>query len=263
MNHTVRMLVAMSGAAFSISAVAQDMSIDPASIKSPPAEYSPYLQHHYPDRAYFGDTHVHTSYSTDAGFFGNRLGPDEAYRFAKGEEVTASSGVRTRLLRPLDFLVIADHSENLGLAPMADESNPDLLKTEFDREIHGLVKAGNFGEAYALWGAGISTGDDPLLGQDALTRSMWERLTTSAEQHNDPGSFTALIGYEWTSSPGGNNLHRNVIFRDARTKRIESYRCLITIVPILRICGNGWPTMKIIRAARYSRLHTTVIFPTA
>ena len=199
-------------------AIAQDMSIDPASIKPPPAEYSPYLQHHYPDRVYFGDTHVHTAYSTDAGFFGNRLGPDEAYRFAKGEEVTASFGVRTRLLRPLDFLVIADHAENLGLAPMASESIPDLLETQFGREIHDLVKGGDYGGAYALWLAGGSTGDDPLLGQDALTRSMWERLTASAEQHNNPGKFTALIGYEWTSIPGGNNLHRNVIFRGAKDK---------------------------------------------
>ena len=69
------------------------MSTDPASIRPPPAEYSPYLQHHYPDRVFFGDTHLHTSYSTDAGLFANRLGPDEAYRFAKGEEVTASFGV--------------------------------------------------------------------------------------------------------------------------------------------------------------------------
>jgi hypothetical protein len=76
-------------------AVAQDMSADPASIESPPAEYSPYLQHHYPDRVFFGDTHLHTSYSTDAGLFANRLGPDEAYRFAKGEEVTACFGHST------------------------------------------------------------------------------------------------------------------------------------------------------------------------
>ena len=199
-------------------AVAQDMSVDPASIKSPPAEYSPYLQHHYPDRVFFGDTHVHTSFSTDAGLFANRLGPDAAYRFAKGEEVTASFGVRARLLRPLDFLVIADHAENLGLAPMIDESNPDLLKTEFGREIHSLVKSGDLGGSYALWGEGMQTGVDPLHGQDALTRSMWERITAAAEQHNNPGNFTALIGYEWTSSPDGNNLHRNVIFRDAKDK---------------------------------------------
>ena len=197
---------------------AQDLDFDPASIRPPAKEYSPYLEHNYPDRVYFGDTHVHTAYSTDAGMIGNRLGPDEAYRFAMGEEVTSSLGVRARLQRPLDFLVVADHAENLGLAPMIAESNSDLLKTQFGRKVHDMVKAGNYGDAYAAWGAGMNVGKDPLKGQDALTRSMWERLTTSAEAHNQPGRFTALIGYEWTSSPGGNNLHRNVIFRDGKGK---------------------------------------------
>ena len=104
---------------------------------------SPYLDRNYPDRVFWGDTHVHTSYSTDAGMIGNRLGPDEAYRFAKGEEVTSSIGVRARLARPLDFLVVTDHAENLGLAPMIAESNPDLLKTAFGRKVHDLVKGGN------------------------------------------------------------------------------------------------------------------------
>jgi hypothetical protein len=167
---------------------------------------------------FWGDAHVHTSYSTDAGMLGNYLGPDEAYRFAMGEEVTSSTGVRARLQRPLDWLVVADHAENLGLAPMIAESNPELLRTEFGREIHDMVKRGDYGEAYALWGTGMSTGDDPLAGNTALTRSIWERLTAAAEEYNRPGVFTALIGFEWTSSPGGNNLHRNVIFRDGKAK---------------------------------------------
>src|SRR5881296_2876898 len=86
-------------------------------------QYSPYPRKNFPTRVYFGDTHLHTSYSTDAGMIGNTLGPDEAYRFARGEEVTSSTGVRARLQRPLDFLVVSDHSENLGLAPMIAESN--------------------------------------------------------------------------------------------------------------------------------------------
>ena len=149
---------------------------------------------------------------------GNRLGPEEAYRFARGEEVVASAGVRARLQRPLDFLVVADHAENLGLAPMIAESNPDLLKTAFGRQISGLVHAGKYWEAYGLWGQGMSTRQDPLKGQDELTRSMWHRLTAAAERFNEPGRFTAFIGYEWTASPGGNNLHRNVVFRDGKEK---------------------------------------------
>src|SRR4029077_9121067 len=141
------------------------------------AEYSPYLDHGYPDRVYFGDTHLHTSYSTDACMMGCRLGPEEAYRFARGEEVTSSSGVRARLQRPLDFLVVADHSENLGLAPMIAESNPDLLKTEFGRRVHDYVKSGQGGMAYGAWAEVMLKRQDPLKAYEAITRSMWERIT--------------------------------------------------------------------------------------
>jgi hypothetical protein len=149
---------------------------------------------------------------------GCRLGPEEAYRFARGEEVTSSTGVRARLQRPLDFLVVADHSENLGLAPMIAESNPDLLKTEFGRLVHDLVKSGKGGDAYNAWGEKMLVRQDPLKGSEAISRSMWERVTAAAEKYNHPGKFTAFIGFEWTSTPTGNNLHRNVIFRDGKAK---------------------------------------------
>jgi hypothetical protein len=181
-------------------------------------EYSPYLNVGYPQKVFWGDTHLHTSYSTDAGMIGNKLGPDEAYRFARGEMVVSSTGVRARLQRPMDFLVVADHAENLGLAPMIAEKNPDLLRTEFGKKISNLVYDGKTLEAYSLWGAGLNAGKDPLAGNEALTRTIWERLTASAEKFNEPGKFTALIGYEWTSGPNGNNLHRNVIFRDDKAE---------------------------------------------
>jgi len=202
-------------AGIGLPALAQDAG-DPSAIKAPQKEYSPYLQHNYPDKVYFGDTHVHTSFSTDAGLFGTSIGPDEAYRFAKGEVVTSSTGVRTRLLRPLDWLVVADHAENMGLSPMIAESNSELLKSDWGRAIHDLVKDGKSGEAYQMWGAGMVTRNDPLAGQTAMVRSMWERVTAAAENHYEPGKFTAFIGYEWTSSPAGNNLHRNIIFRDSK-----------------------------------------------
>jgi len=197
--------------------LAQDAG-DPANISQPEKEYSPYLNYNYPDQVFFGDTHLHTSYSTDAGMFGNSVGPDKAYRFAKGEVVTSSTGVRARLLRPLDFLVVADHAENMGLSPMIAESNPDLLKSDWGRKVHDLVKAGKMGDAYAMWGAGVTSKKDPLAEQGPLVKSMWERVTASAEKHNEPGEFTALIGYEWTSTPGGSNLHRNIIFRDGKDR---------------------------------------------
>ncbi len=194
----------------------QDVRLDPKNVQLGKAEYSPYLDQGYPDRVYFGDTHLHTAFSTDAGMFGTRLGPDEAYRFALGQEVTSNTGVRARLQRPLDFLVVADHAENLGLAPMIEESNPELLKTAFGRKVHDMVKSGDGGEAYGAWGEGMQTRQDPLKGSEAITRSMWGRLTTAAEKYNQPGKFTAFIGFEWTSSPEGNNLHRNVVFRDGK-----------------------------------------------
>ncbi|MCI0603336.1 DUF3604 domain-containing protein [bacterium] len=188
----------------------------------PPKEgkrnYSPYPEKTFPNRVYFGDTHLQTSYSTDAGMVGNTLGPEEAYRFARGEEVIQSHGLRAKLQRPLDFLVIADHAENLGLAPMIAESNPDLLKTEFGRRVLDLVKAGKGTEAYNVWIQSMSALQDPLKGNERVARTMWERLTAAAEKYNEPGRFTALIGFEWTSGPSGNNLHRNVVFRDGKDK---------------------------------------------
>lgn len=144
-------LAALISTALGGVALAQDSEVDPASNSFGKAEYSPYLDQGFPDRVYFGDTHLHTSYSTDAGMVGNRLGPEEAYRFARGEEVISSTGLRARLQRPLDFLVVSDHAENLGLAPMIEESNPDLLRTEFGRLVHGLVKSGQGPQAYEAW----------------------------------------------------------------------------------------------------------------
>jgi hypothetical protein len=165
---------------FAIPVAAQDADVDPRHVKIGQPEYSPYLERGYPDRVYFGDTHLHTSYSTDAGMIGNRLGPDEAYRFAKGEEITSSTGVRARLLRPYDFLVVSDHAENLGLATMITESNPDLLKTEWGRNVHDLVKSGKGFEAYNVWGRSMTQRVDPLKGSEAITRSMWSRITEAA-----------------------------------------------------------------------------------
>jgi len=203
-------LLLVAGAA---GAQHMDLDVNPADAKLGAKEYSPYIHQGFPQRVFWGDTHLHTAYSTDAGMIGCTLGPEEAYRFARGETVVASTGQRVRLQRPLDFLVVADHAENLGLAPMIAESDPELLRTEFGKKIHGLVKKGDSLGAYSFWGSYMAKREDPLKGNDNLTRSVWERITEYAEQYNQPGVFTAFIGYEWTSSPGGNNLHRNVVFR--------------------------------------------------
>jgi len=188
----------------------------------PDAEYSPYLQEDYPNQVLFGDTHLHTAYSADAGLVGAITTPDDAYRFAKGEVVTSSHGVRARLGRPLDFLVVADHAENLGLTIAIGEDSPILKSSEWGRgliETYGDGGAEGQAKAYLYWAQAFSFSDegDPLAGT-GLDRTMWARMTEAAERHNTPGAFTALIGYEWTAGPQGNNLHRNIIFRDGKEK---------------------------------------------
>ncbi len=182
--------------------------------------YSPYVGQSFPNRVLFGDTHLHTSYSTDAGMIGARLGPEVAYRFALGEEVTSSTGVKARLARPLDFLVITDHAENLGLAPAIGESNPELLATPWGKEVSAKVRSGThegITDAYWQWMQAVFSRKDPLQGS-TLQQTYWQRITAAAEKYNEPGRFTTLIGFEWTAQPGGNNLHRNVIFRDGKDK---------------------------------------------
>ena len=180
-------------------------------------EYSPNVGQTFPNRVFFGDTHLHTSYSTDAGMVGNRLGPEAAYRFAMGEEVTATTGFKAKLARPLDFLVIADHSENLGFPVQLAKGHPALLTNEFGKTMAAFVKEGRFAEAFAHWRNARQSGVDPTAGL-GLEADAWAQLTTLADKYNQPGRFTALIGYEWTSAPGGRNLHRNVIFRDDKSK---------------------------------------------
>jgi hypothetical protein len=190
-----------------------ELGIEAGDVKIGKPEYSPYLYQSYPNRVLWGDTHLHTSYSTDAGMIGNFLGPEFAYRFARGELVRASGGMRAKLVRPLDFLVVADHAENLGLAALIEESDPDLLRIPWGKKVHDLVKAGKPFEAYGEWGLKMSAREDPV-DDDALALSVWRRIVDAAEKYNQPGVFTTLHGFEWTSSMDANNLHRVVVFRD-------------------------------------------------
>jgi hypothetical protein len=180
------------------------------------SNYSPYAGQLYPRQLLWGDTHLHTAYSTDAALLGNRLGPDEAYRLASGGTVVSSTGQPVKLIKPLDFLVVSDHSENLGLAPMMAESNKELLASSFGRQLSELFQAGELLPAMALYDGQVVTGKDPLPLSEPMKASMWSRMTTAAESHNVPGLFSALIGYEWTGTPAGSNLHRNVIYRDGK-----------------------------------------------
>ena len=183
--------------------------------KSP---YSPYADRNFPTRPLFGDTHLHTSFSMDAGAFGARLSPDDAYRFARGEQVLASGGEPARLSRPLDFLVVADHSDNMGFFPDLIAGKPELLADPTGRKWFQMIRDGKGADAAMEIIVAFSHGTFP---KDLMyfpgTRSYknaWKQTIDAAEKYNDPGQFTAFIGYEWTSNTDGNNLHRNVIFRD-------------------------------------------------
>ena len=199
--------------------------------KAHPAKpsYSPYAGRNFPTRPFFGDTHLHTSFSMDAGAFGCRLSPRDAYVFAKGNEVSSSSGQRVKLSRPLDFLVVADHSDGFGLFPMIFNSDPLVMSDPQGRKWNEMILNGKGADAaidiIRNFGQGtISKTFFPLPGTPAY-KSAWLDTIKAAEEANDPGRFTAFIGYEWTSNTGANNLHRNIVFRgDASTaKRVEPF----------------------------------------
>ncbi len=219
-----------------LPALAQDPGPSPDTLHNvfPKRAYSPYASRNFPTRPLWGDTHVHTELSMDAGAFGARLGPADAYRFGKGEEVISSTGQRVKLSRPLDFLVVADHSDNMGFFPRLFAGDPGLLQDETGRRWYNMIQEGGQ-EAVKVAVEiieGFSQGTFPPAlesrpGTPAF-RETWELIIDSAESANDPGRFTAFIGFEWTSNTAGNNLHRVVIYRDAADKasQLEPYTTL-------------------------------------
>ncbi|MCA1439862.1 DUF3604 domain-containing protein [Ensifer sp. IC4062] len=219
-------LAALLASAVALPAFAQDTgTLDQKRAEEaqrrPPA-YSPYVGRDFPTRPFFGDTHLHTSFSMDAGAFGARLGPRDAYRFARGDEVTASTGQPVKLSRPLDFLVVADHSDNMGFFPDLFAGKPEVLADPTGRQWYDMIQSGKGADAAIAIIVAFSHATFPkdLMyspGTPAY-HSAWKATIDAAEEFNDPGRFTAFIGYEWTSNTNGNNLHRNVIFRDNADK---------------------------------------------
>jgi len=214
-------------ASFSAPATAQiTPSKESLSNLYPGEAYSPYAQRSFPSRPLWGDTHLHTGLSVDAGLFGARLGLEEAYRFARGEEVVSSTGQPVKLARPLDWLVIADHSDGMGMVNDLAAAAPEVTKFEQGARWSDGLRAG--GQAAVDTALDLITTfsqgkvDPELLGLyspgSKIYASVWEKVVDAAETYNDPGAFTALIGFEWTSLVKGNNLHRNVIFRDGADK---------------------------------------------
>ncbi|MEM7018669.1 MAG: DUF3604 domain-containing protein, partial [Pseudomonadota bacterium] len=195
--------------------------------------------------AYFGDLHVHTKYSFDAYIFGTRATPDDAYKFAKGEMLKHSAGMEMKLRTPLDFQSVTDHATYLGMFEEMDNADSSVgkhplsvalraAKTPLERNVvfrEVLPRERGFVE------------NDDLLDLN-IVKSAWKVIVDAAERHNDPGKFTTFVGYEHTAGGRrGENMHRNVIFKDGD----------VPDIPFSRIDGQNnpeklWDWMDQIRA---------------
>ena len=204
--------------------------------------YSPYAQRGFPEKPLWGDTHLHTNLSMDAGLFGNRLPPRDAYRFARGEEVVSSTGQAVRLSRPLDWLVIADHSDGIGLFSDISIGKPELMAFEQSaRWVKGFEEGGDAAVKATL--DLITTFSQGAMEPELIAlyspgaksyKNLWETVIADAETFNDPGRFTAFIGFEWTSLIQGNNMHRVVIMRDGPVRARQ-------VVPFTMTAPQGSP----------------------
>lgn len=193
--------------------------------------YSPYANRGFPTQVYFGDTHVHTSISADAGGGGTRLKPRDTYRFARGEQVVSNTGQPVKLQRPFDFYAITDHSDGMGAINDILAGTPEILADPVGKKFHEAFNKGGKDasnaavELIAMFAQGnLPSAINYQPGNPAYKRA-WQDLVQAAEEFNEPHRFTALIAYEWTSLVNGNNLHRNVIFRDGaeRAGKIVPY----------------------------------------
>jgi hypothetical protein len=216
-------IAVLAMATVSGTAGAQEFTLDRENLlgafKQP--SYSPYAGRNFPTALLWGDTHLHTNLSLDARGAGVILSPEDAYRFARGDEVTSSGGLRVKLGQPLDFLVVTDHSDAIGAMNEIVAGNPNLMTDPRVRDWHNDIVQGGEGAVLAVVDvvAAFTEGNLPeILIDQAFTTSIWGKYLRAAEEFNEPGRFSAVIGYEWTSTPAGQNLHRNVIYRDGAEK---------------------------------------------
>jgi hypothetical protein len=187
----------------------------------------------FPDRPYWGDTHLHTDNSVDAFGFGTRLGPEAALRFARGEEVTATTGAQAQLARPLDFLVIADHSDALGATRRLYDAprwyvnwviGDETVLRWYDM-MHESPEQSQRAIAELIAAAAAGTAPESLSDPEAAkegTADIWNTQLGLLDRYNEPGTFSALAGFEWSRMPGGNNLHRVVMFRDGSERTSQT-----------------------------------------
>lgn len=225
---TISLLITACLCAASTNSIAATHDSTDASKAQP---YSPYIHQSYPSKVLFGDVHVHTGLSGDAGGAGTRLMPRDAYRFARGEQVTSNSGQPVRISQPYDFLAVADHTDGMGMILDVLAGAPNIMADPYGRELNAAFNKGGQAAREATLGmiARFSQGEmNEVLNYqpgNPAYRATWETIVQAAEDYNEPGQFTALIGFEWTSLVKGNNLHRVVLMRDGADKAtmIEPY----------------------------------------
>jgi hypothetical protein len=213
--------LALAAAAFHGAARADTIAAKPPTT----LDHKPYSKPtdtEYPQRVLWGDLHLHTDNSIDAGLFGTRLGPEDAYRFARGETVVSTTGVPAKLHRPYDFLAVTDHSDFMGVPLALRDGNPEILADPVGKKWYDAFHAagdasfGLFTKFMKAMADGKSMPHVP-----GVAKSAWKLSVAAAEKYNEPGRFTALIAYEWSAGAGGDNLHRNVIFRDNADKALQ------------------------------------------
>ncbi|GMR05658.1 MAG: DUF3604 domain-containing protein [Gammaproteobacteria bacterium] len=173
-----------------------------------------------PTNVYFGDTHLHTSYSPDAFLMGNQgADPDTAYRYAKGYPVVHPyHKARIQIGTPLDFLVVSDHGEFMGVIPNILNGNPIVADTETGKRYKKLFDEGKSLEVFGEIIAQVNkvTPLNPDLTNETISRTIWGEIMSAADRHNEPGKFTTFMGWEWSSTPGGANLHRVIVMREGK-----------------------------------------------
>lgn len=189
--------------------------------------YSPYADRDQPTEVYFGETHIHSALSADAGGGGTRLMPRDVYRFARGEQVMSNTNQPVKLRRPLDFVCLTEHTDGMGVITDIFKGAANIMADEQGRKYHEAFNAG--GDSAKLASQDLikqfsqGTLSKALLyqpGNPGYNRT-WQDLVQAAEEYNEPHRFTTLIAYEWTSLVAGNNLHRNVILRDGPERALE------------------------------------------
>ena len=246
---------AVAASLFATAVAAQDVTTDIGTLDKEAAEkvfpakppYSPYAVRNFPTRPYFGDTHTHTSYSMDAGAFGARLGPKDAYRFAKGEEVIASSGQRAKLSRPLDFLVVTDHSDGMGFFPQLMGGDPPCWRRHRDgngttRSIPAKARkppsTSSPASARASCQKAFRLRARPPIAAPGARRSRRRKRRTSRAVSPPSSAMSGLQTPAETifiaTSSGATTGRR-------RASSSHSRPCRRSAVPIPAICGSGWP----------------------